>query len=162
MNEVILLTGGNLGDRMQFLQNAKKAIEDKVGSVIQSSPIIKSKAWGFDSIDYFLNQVLIVKTSLNAIEVLDNIQEIERKLGRIRKSEQWVSRLIDIDILFYNNEILISERLTIPHKHIQNRRFTLFGLNFIAPKYIHPQLNKTIHQLLMNCTDNLKVEVYHV
>jgi 2-amino-4-hydroxy-6-hydroxymethyldihydropteridine diphosphokinase len=161
MNRVVLLTGGNLGDRKRILQDARKAIEMLIGSVLKASPIIQSEAWGFESEQDFLNQVIVVDTSLSPIEVLNEIQKIEIDLGRERKSEQWVSRLIDIDILFYNDEIIYSDRLTIPHKHIQDRKFTLYALNQIMSKYQHPIYKKSIKELLHNCNDKSKVEVYY-
>ena len=161
MNRVVLLTGGNLGDRKRILQDARKAIEMLIGSVLKASPIIQSEAWGFESEQDFLNQVIVVDTSLSPIEVLNEIQKIEINLDRVRKSEQWVSRLIDIDILFYNDEIIYSDRLTIPHKHIQDRKFTLYALNQIMSKYQHPIYKKSIKELLHNCNDKSKVEVYY-
>lgn len=150
-----------MGNRNEILLNAKMAIASTVGSISIGSPLIESEAWGFESEQAFLNQVLVVDTPYSAIEVLDSIQEIEFKLGRVRKSEQWVSRPIDIDILFYNNDIIENSRLSIPHKHIQDRRFTLYGLNLILPDYFHPKLKVHIKELLQSCEDNSKVEVYH-
>jgi len=161
MNKVVLLTGGNLGNRLRILEDAKRAIDRQIGSVIQSSPIVESEAWGFESADNFLNQVLVISTEFSADEVLKKIQEIELSLGRIRKKEQWVSRYIDIDILFYNDDIFESEELTIPHRHIQDRKFTLFALNKVMADYHHPVLKKSIKELLKKCSDKSKVEVYH-
>jgi 2-amino-4-hydroxy-6-hydroxymethyldihydropteridine diphosphokinase len=161
MNQVILLTGGNLGDRLSILQKAKESIESTVGYIKTSSPLIESEAWGFESENAFLNQTLIVDTELSAHQVLTEVQKIEIVLGRVRKTEQWISRLIDIDILFFNNELVESSDLIIPHQHIQDRRFTLFALNTIIPNYIHPKLQLPISTLLNNCKDQSKVEVYH-
>ena len=161
MNQVILLTGGNLGDRLSILQQAKESIERTVGQINTESPLIESEAWGFESENAFLNQVLVVDTELSAQEVLSKIQKIEEALGRVRKTEQWISRLIDIDILFFNDEIIESKDLIIPHQYIQDRRFTLFALNTILPNYIHPKLQLPISTLLENCKDQSKVEVYH-
>jgi 2-amino-4-hydroxy-6-hydroxymethyldihydropteridine diphosphokinase len=161
MNTIVLLTGGNLGNRTSILTDAKKAIELQVGKINQASVLIESKAWGFESAHPFLNQILIVSTNQSAIEVLNTIQQIELDLGRVRKKEQWSSRLIDIDILFFNTESINSDRLTIPHKHIRDRRFTLYGLNTIIPEFNHPQYNKTIEQLLVECSDKSKVGEYH-
>jgi len=161
MNTIVLLTGGNLGNRTSILTDAKKAIELQVGKIKQASIFIESEAWGFESAHPFLNQILIISTNQSAIEVLNTIQQIELDLGRVRKKEQWSSRLIDIDILFYNKESINSDRLTIPHKHIRDRRFTLYGLNTIIPEFNHPQYNKTIEQLLVECSDKSKVGEYH-
>jgi len=161
MNRVVLLTGGNLDDRIKILQDAKKAIEMHVGCISNASPIVESEAWGFESEQDFLNQVIVADTNLSPIEVLNRIQKIEIDLGRVRKTEQWVSRSIDIDILFYNDDIIESDRLTIPHKHIQDRRFTLYALNQIMAAYQHPVFKKSIEQLFLDCEDKLKVEVYN-
>ncbi len=161
MNKVVLLSGGNLGDRKLILQLAFQKIGEKVGKIAAYSPIVESEAWGFESENNFLNQVLIVNTNQSAPEVLNRIHEIELELGRERKEEQWVSRKIDIDILFFNDEIMNSRELTIPHKHIQDRRFTLFALKLLMPDYIHPVLNKSINELLSTCKDKSKVEIYH-
>jgi 2-amino-4-hydroxy-6-hydroxymethyldihydropteridine diphosphokinase len=161
MNQVILLTGGNLGDRLSILRQAKELVKTTVGTINIASPLIESEAWGFDSENTFLNQVLVVDTELSAYQVLTEVQRIEIDLGRVRKTEQWISRLIDIDILFFNNELIESTDLTIPHQHIQDRRFTLFALNTIIPNYIHPKLQLPISTLLNNCKDQSKVEVYH-
>jgi len=161
MNQVILLTGGNLGDRLSILRQAKELVKTTVGTINIASPLIESEAWGFDSENTFLNQVLVVDTELSAYQVLTEVQRIEIDLGRVRKTEQWISRLIDIDILFFNNELIESTDLTIPHQHIQDRRFTLFALNTIIPNYIHPKLQLPISNLLDNCKDQSKVEVCH-
>lgn len=161
-NNVVLLTGCNLGNRLSQINQAKEMITMNIGNSSSISPIVKSKAWGFNSDEFFLNQVMNIETEFSAKEVLSLTQEIELKLGRTPKKEQWSSRLIDIDILFFNNEIIESEQLTIPHKYIQDRRFTLFALDLIMPNYIHPSLNQKIHKLLSGCTDKSEVEVYHV
>ncbi|MCK5857565.1 MAG: 2-amino-4-hydroxy-6-hydroxymethyldihydropteridine diphosphokinase [Bacteroidales bacterium] len=160
MNRVILLTGGNIADRRSILDKARHAIDTQIGSIIKASPIIESKAWGFDSDQAFLNQVLLIETIDIAIEVLNKIQLIELELGRTRKSTQWMSRMIDIDILFFNDDIIQTERLTIPHMHIKDRRFTLYGLSLILPRLKHPVYHKTIKELLNTCEDQSEVEVY--
>lgn len=160
MNNVVILTGSNLGDRFSLLNRAKDMIIHDIGKLLSYSPIVKSEAWGFDSSHFFLNQVLVIETEFTANEVLSKTQEIECNLGRTRKEKQWSSRLIDIDILFFNKEVIDSEQLTIPHKYIQDRKFTLFALDFILPNFIHPTLNMSINQLLTMCNDQSEVEVY--
>ena len=161
MNKVVLLTGGNLGDRLSNIQNSEDMVRKNIGHIISMSPIIESEAWGFESKQAFLNQVIIVETEYSALEILDKTQRIEIKLGRVRKKEQWVSRIIDIDILFFNAEIIKTDLLTIPHKSIQARRFTLLALEYILKDYIHPVLGKSIQQLLLECKDELKSGIYH-
>jgi 2-amino-4-hydroxy-6-hydroxymethyldihydropteridine diphosphokinase len=103
-----------------------------------------------------LNQVLKVKTSLTPQELIDEILKIEKSLGRERQ-EKYGPRLIDIDILFFDNEVIKSKSLTIPHPQLHNRRFVLVPLNEIAPRFIHPVLKKSIAQLLLECPDKLDV-----
>jgi len=161
MNQVILLTGGNLGNRLSNLQKAKELIESSVGNITLESPVVASEAWGFESENVFLNQILCINTSLTPYQLLSAIQKIEVSLGRVRKMKRWISRLIDIDILFFNNELIESKNLTIPHQHIQDRRFTLFALNTIVPDFVHPKFQLPISTLLDNCKDQSKVEVYY-
>ena len=158
MNKVILLTGGNAGDRFDFLNQAKNDIRNKIGEIVKESAIYESVPWGFESEQDFLNQVIIITTEYSPTEVLHKCQEIENELGRIRKSKQYSSRTIDIDILFFNNEIVDLPDLTIPHKQLHKRRFTLEPLAEIAPDYIHPVLNKTIVEILKNCRDSSEVK----
>jgi 2-amino-4-hydroxy-6-hydroxymethyldihydropteridine diphosphokinase len=162
MNRLVLLTGGNLGQREAILAQAFELISRRVGAVTAYSPLIESEPWGFESEHTFLNQVLIVHTELDAANVLQRIQKIEHELGRERKNgRQWISRNIDIDILFFNDDIIETEKLIIPHKHLHQRRFTLYALDRIIPDYVHPVLKSRIHDLLKNCTDPSKVEEYH-
>jgi 2-amino-4-hydroxy-6-hydroxymethyldihydropteridine diphosphokinase len=106
----------------------------------------------------FWNQVLEIETILSAEEVLEQTQLIENEMGRIRKSNQYDSRIIDIDILFYGEDIIQLPNLVIPHPRIQERKFVLMPLNEVATEMKHPVLRKTICQLLAECTDPLRVE----
>jgi len=158
MNTVVLLLGGNLGDTKLYFQQAIEFISERIGSTHVKSGLYESKAWGFDSEDLFLNQVITCKTNLNPISVLEKCLDIEKYLGRKRhKSLGYESRLIDIDILFYNNEEIHSERLDIPHPRLHERNFTLCPLCEIMPEFIHPVLQKRIDILLKECLDKLEV-----
>jgi len=161
MNRVVLLTGGNLGNRAQVLSKAYDLISRRIGSISASSPLVESEPWGFDSDEAFLNQVLVVETEQEALEVLANTQAIEKELGRKRKKTQWVSREIDIDILFFNDQIINLEQLTVPHKQLHKRKFTLYALNFVLPDYQHPVLKQSIRALLQQCKEASKVEEYY-
>lgn len=161
-NQVYLLIGGNLGDRKALLQKARQGIEEYIGKIIGKSSIYETAAWGFESENDFLNQVLIVDSDLNPHQVLDKCHEIEKQLGRIRNSEQYASRTMDIDILFYNDEILDEPNLIVPHPKLHERRFTLEPLNEIAPDYIHPKLKKSMQELLSDCIDHSDVKKYSV
>lgn len=156
-NQIYLLTGGNLGDRHGLLERAKKKIVEKIGKVVKESSIYETTPWGFNSEQDFLNQVLYVSTDLPSKEVLNKCFEIENELGRVRQSEQYSSRTIDIDILFYNDEIIHEQELIIPHERLHKRRFTLEPLVEIAPNLIHPVIKKSISEILKECNDKSEV-----
>lgn len=156
MNEIYLITGGNIGNRRLNLETASVMIEDNVGKIIRSSKIYETDAWGITDQAIFYNQVHLVKSKLSAQQIIQTILKIEKDMGRIRTIKN-AARIIDIDILFFNDEIINEQDLTIPHKEIPNRRFVLTPLNELAPQLIHPVLKKKIHVLLTDCTDNLKV-----
>ncbi len=160
MNTVYILTGGNIGDRLVNLGNAQKFIEDEIGKVEKSAPIYETEAWGDNDQPDFYNQVHIVKTKLSPEQIMQKILQIEEKMGRVRTTKN-ASRLIDIDILFYNNEVVDKPGLIIPHTEIANRRFVLVPLAELSPRMMHPLLNKKISELLSTCKDKLKVTPVH-
>src|SRR5690606_6131161 len=131
----------------------------QVGPIVQSSSLYETAAWGKTDQPAFLNQVLEVKTVLSPEQVLQGINQIEQELGRIRH-EHWGARVIDIDILFYDQLILQTQRLTIPHPQLHLRRFTLLPLSEIAPQLMHPVLNQPVTQLLQDCPDKLPVHLF--
>jgi 2-amino-4-hydroxy-6-hydroxymethyldihydropteridine diphosphokinase len=157
MNKTSLLLGSNMGNSIEILSTAIEQIEEKIGSVLLGSDLYATAAWGNTSQPDFLNQVIEVATPLDAAETLEIILSIEKNMGRIRTIKN-APRIIDIDILFFNNEIINRSNLIVPHPEIQNRRFVLTPLNEIAPQMIHPVLNKTIEQLLSICPDQLAVK----
>ena len=157
MNQIYLLTGGNLGDRYSLLERAKKIIVEKIGEIIKESSIYETMPWGFNSEQNFLNQVFNVSTDLSPKEILNKCFEIEKELGRVRQSEQYSSRTIDIDILFYNDEIIHEQELIIPHERLHKRRFTLEPLVEIAPDLIHPVIKKSLSDILKECNDTSEV-----
>lgn len=156
MNKIFLITGGNIGDRKKNLQTAANAIEENIGNIIKSSSIFETEAWGNTDQAAFYNQVHIVETELAAKEIMNKILAIEKKMGRIRTIKN-AARIIDIDILFFNNEIINDSILTIPHKEISNRRFVLMPLSELDPDLVHPVLNLSINKLLSICKDPLNV-----
>lgn len=157
MSFCYLLLGTNLGNRMVNLKTAENQFSDQIGPIILKSSIYKTEAWGNKEQPYFYNRVLKINTKYTAEEVFKKSQLIEKEMGRI-KTTKWGSRIIDIDILFFDNIIITTENLTIPHAAIAERRFTLEPLFEIAPNLIHPSLGKSIAKLLNECTDTLKVE----
>lgn len=146
-----------MGDRLINLDNAQKYLEDEIGKIERSSPIYETAAWGDNDQPDFYNQVHIIKTKFHAEEIMQKILKIEEKMGRIRTFKN-AARLIDIDILFFNKEIINKPGLIIPHAEIANRRFVLEPLNEVSPHMIHPLLNKNIAELLSTCKDMLKVK----
>ncbi len=147
LQTVYLLLGSNLGNREQILAKAIKIIDEKIGAIISQSKNYETKAWGKTDQPDFLNTAIVITTNLMPIQVLEQTQAIEEKLGRVR-IEKWGARLIDIDIIFYGQEIIdIPHHLHIPHPLVQERVFALEPLAEIAPDFIHPILEKTIATL---------------
>ena len=145
---IILSFGSNLGDREKLIKQAYKEIEDLIGKMIVCSSIIETKAWGFESEDLFLNSVAMFSTEKTPQECLYIIHNIEKQLGRVRKDVAgYCSRTIDIDILFYDDIIINSPYLTIPHPLLTKRNFVLIPLKEILPDFVHPQLKIKIKDI---------------
>jgi len=159
MNIVYLLTGGNVGNRQQYLENAALLIETACGKITRRSAIYETAAWGKTDQAAFLNQALELSTLLDPGELMKALLLIEQKTGRER-SEKYGPRTIDIDILLFNSAIVQSVLVTIPHPQMANRRFVLVPLNEIAAGYMHPVLKKTVSQLLAICPDTLPVKKF--
>ena len=161
MNTVFLQLGSNMDDRNAHLKNANKLIAEDIGTIQKKSKIYESVPWGVENQNNYLNQVLEIKSKFLAEEVLEKVLQIEDKIGRIR-NEKWGERIIDIDILFFNDLIVEKEGICIPHIHLHNRKFVLIPLNEIAADFVHPKYNKTIGDLLADCKDSEKVEEYAI
>lgn len=157
MNKAYLLTGGNEGNKSGFLQQAKIYIKKECGEILNQSALYETEAWGKTDQPSFLNQVLLIETLLNAATLMKKLLLIENKMGRKRTEKNW-PRSIDIDILFFNDEIINEKDVTIPHPQIQNRKFVLEPMNELAPDFFHPILHQSIHQLLIMCKDKLDVK----
>ncbi|RYU89910.1 2-amino-4-hydroxy-6-hydroxymethyldihydropteridine diphosphokinase [Mucilaginibacter terrigena] len=157
MINVFLLLGSNLGDRKAFLNKAIERIEQDIAPVVKTSAVYETQSWGKTDLPDYLNQVVILQTGLPAQQVLQKILQIETEMGRMRE-EKWGSRTIDIDILFYGDEVINDPNLTVPHPELHNRRFTLEPLGMLAPDFIHPVLNKSVLELKNNLKDNLIVK----
>jgi 2-amino-4-hydroxy-6-hydroxymethyldihydropteridine diphosphokinase len=151
--KVYFLTGSNLGDRKLYLNNAKQSLCNSVGELLKESSVYESEPWGFASKNTFFNQVLLYETVLTPNEILQITCLIETENGRVHTKDGYSSRNLDIDILFYDNLILNSANLTIPHPLLHKRRFTLLPLAEIAHDFIHPVFNLNINALLEKCED---------
>jgi len=156
MNSAYLLIGGNLGDRREQLAKAAKQIEKTCGRIIRLSHLYETEAWGKTDQPSFYNQALLLHTPLAARDLLKSILGIESSMGR-QRLEKYGPRVIDIDILLFNEEIIHVEGLDIPHPELIHRRFALAPLNEIAAQVKHPLLKKTIRTLLKECRDGLNV-----
>jgi 2-amino-4-hydroxy-6-hydroxymethyldihydropteridine diphosphokinase len=154
-----LSIGSNLDDREGNLANAIKLIESNCGDIIKASSIYETSAWGNTEQPNFLNQCLVLKTDLSAKKLIKQLLHIERLMGRVRK-EKMGPRLIDLDIVLMDEEVVFSPELILPHPHIQDRKFVLLPLAEIAPKAFHPVFNKNVEQLLKECEDVLDVKKF--
>jgi len=159
MHKCFLLLGTNLGDRMGYLRLAIEKIALEAGKIMQISPVFETEPWHFEAENDFLNCAIEISTAKSAIEILKSIKEIEQQLGRQQTTlPGYHSREIDIDILFFDDEIINQDDLQIPHPRMAERRFVLEPLFKIAPGMIHPVSNKAISELLAECADNSTVE----
>ncbi len=152
MSKVYLSIGSNKGNRSVLINKAIDEIEKKVGIIISRSSIYQSKSWGFDSNDFY-NLCLLIDTDIMPKSLLINLKKIEKSMGREDIDGSYSDRLIDIDILFYDNITTDSEDLKIPHPKIEIRKFVLVPMLEIADDYVHPILNKTIKELYNDCSD---------
>ena len=159
MYKVYLLLGSNLGDKLLYLSKAVVEIDKRIGQINAHSSLYETEPWGFSDKNTFINMVVEVQSPLSPNKILERINAIETNLGRKRTaSEEYQSRNIDIDILFYGDEIIDKPDLQIPHPRLHERRFTLEPLNELIPDRIHPGLQKNIRQLLKECDDKLEVK----
>ncbi|HRO43680.1 MAG TPA: 2-amino-4-hydroxy-6-hydroxymethyldihydropteridine diphosphokinase [Flavipsychrobacter sp.] len=155
MNKVYLLLGSNEGDRMQWMLQAINVIAT-FATVEKQSSVYETAAWGKKDQPDFLNMVIEISTDNSSRALLHNIQKTELVLGRQREVK-WGQRTLDIDILFFNNEIINTDTLKVPHPFLQDRRFTLEPLNEIAENLVHPVVGKKVGKLLEECEDKLVV-----
>ena len=160
MKKVFLGIGTNLGNRKNNLEEAVVRIEKEIGPIVKYSSIYETEPWGFQTIDVFLNMVVRVDTGLTPPLLLERILKIETFFGRVRGEKQYVSRVIDIDILLFEDLIIDGETLKITHPLLQERKFVLVPLCEIAPDLVHPVLKKTVVFLLGSCKDKSKVIKY--
>jgi len=162
-NQVYLLLGSNLDPREVFIDKAISLTGERVGQVTGMSGIYQSEAWGFQSDTRFLNRVIRIETDCTPAELLQKTQQIEAELGRTRdQGDGYASRTIDIDILYYNLDVIDSGYLIIPHPRLHLRRFTLLPLAELAPELKHPVMHLTQMELLAQCFDTVEVQPYQM
>lgn len=152
MHVVLVGLGTNLGDRQANLNEAKRLLQQQIGGISAESNTYQTAAWGITDQPDFYNQVIQLSTSLFPLQLMDSILSIEESMGR-QRIVKWGERLIDIDILFYDNLILTTPNLIIPHPFISQRRFVLKPLLDVQPAFVHPVYKKTIAELI-NCTSD--------
>ncbi len=160
MNIAFLLLGGNIGNVEQRFRDAYKIIEKNAGKIISYSSIYETEPWGFEAKSNFLNQVIKIETPLSSTELLNILLRAEKTLGRERVNKEYTSREIDIDILFFNDQVIHTQNLVVPHPKLHERKFTLVPLFEIAPDLFHPQLKKNISTLVDECPDRQFVKIF--
>ena len=149
LNYLYLGLGSNLGEKLENIHLAYTKIQNKVGDICAKSFVYETPPWGFESKDVFFNSVILVETQLTPFEVLEQIKLIETEMGRGTAYQVgYSSRLIDIDILDYNNQIIETKLLVIPHPHIEKRNFVLYPLRDVKENWIHPKSLIAIQDLL--------------
>jgi 2-amino-4-hydroxy-6-hydroxymethyldihydropteridine diphosphokinase len=156
MHIAYLLTGTNLGDRFAHLETAMKKVGESCGSLLKVSSVFETAAWGKEDQPSFLNQAICIATELEPQALLGEILAIERQMGRVR-GEKYGARIIDIDILFFDDLVMHEPGLTIPHPFLHERRFALECMNDLDLEFVHPGLGRTISELLKHCEDTLEV-----
>ncbi len=160
MNCAYLILGGNLGNRAALIEQAEKMLSEKGVTIVKTSSLFETAPWQMEYAGSFLNKVLEVNTDLSAQQLMRVCLEIEKKQGRTRTASGYVSRSMDIDILFFNDEVIKDESVEIPHPRLHLRRFVLVPMNELNPHFVHPALNKTISQLLNDCEDTGDVKKF--
>ena len=148
MHKLYIGLGSNLGEKEQNINKAIQLIKERIGKVTAQSALISTTPWGYESDNLFLNAVIGCHTELTPMEVLTRIQAIETEMGRVRNKKGYEDRVIDLDILLYDDLIIQTQALTIPHPFLDTRLFVLEPLAQIDPEFIHPILNKTIKKLV--------------
>jgi 2-amino-4-hydroxy-6-hydroxymethyldihydropteridine diphosphokinase len=158
MHKVFLGIGGNVGNKRLNFEKVYSRIEEGAGTILERSPVYETPPWGFYASENFWNQVLFVETKLKPEDLLAVIRRIESSFKRKREPGRYISREMDIDILYYEDKRIDSEELTIPHPLLHQRLFVLVPLNELAPGFIHPVFRKTNRQLLAECKDESDIK----
>ena len=159
LNKAYLLIGGNMGNRLANIDKAVNLLQKHIGNIIARSSVYETAPWGIKQQSSFLNLAVEIDTEYQAGDLMRLLLKIEAEMGRIRQ-EKYGPRTIDLDIIFFNQEVVETAELIIPHKEMQNRRFVLQPLSEIAPLLVHPVLKKTVLQLLEECPDDSEVSIF--
>ncbi|HBI02190.1 2-amino-4-hydroxy-6-hydroxymethyldihydropteridine diphosphokinase, partial [uncultured Flavobacterium sp.] len=158
-SQVILSLGSNLGNRLENIQLAIISIHNTIATVVKVSSLYETPSWGFES-EPFYNCALVLQTSKGAEQILDEVLQLETKLGRVRNNEEgYLPRIIDIDVITYNEEIINTERLKVPHPHMQNRKFVLLPMRDLNLDWRHPILQKYLPELVQLAEDKSNCKV---
>jgi 2-amino-4-hydroxy-6-hydroxymethyldihydropteridine diphosphokinase len=156
MSTAALLLGSNVGDRLGYLDIAIKKIGEQAGNVSAASSLYETAPWGNTDQNSFINQAILIETNLSPEILLKTILDIEMQIGR-KRLEKWGPRIIDIDILYYDDLVISEDDLKVPHPYMQDRRFSLVPLNEISPAWVHPVFHKTASQMLDDNKDEAAV-----
>ena len=150
MTRCYILFGSNQGDKEALLEQACTYINNRCGLLVERSSAYITEPWGFEAEEWFLNELLVLETDLEPNDLMDALLEIERKLGRVRHPEQkgYTSRTVDLDILYYGDRIVNTEKVTVPHPRLHLRKFALMPLCEVIPDFLHPIFNLSQTQLL--------------
>jgi 2-amino-4-hydroxy-6-hydroxymethyldihydropteridine diphosphokinase len=160
MSSIILLLGGNKGDVVQALDATCRMISERAGTLIAMSQDYESEPWGYQTEQWFINRAVELETNLNPTDLLNCLQQIEKEMGRTAKTiDGYEDRPIDIDILFYDQQIIEQSRLVVPHPRMAERRFVLLPLSEKWGSLLHPVSGLTINQMLDQCTDDSVVRL---
>lgn len=158
MRLIYLSLGTNLGNRLEQLSETRDFIEFNIGDIVNSSDVYETEPWEMENVEPFLNQVLGLLTTMSNTQIINEISEIDAFYGRKRSAEKYLSREMDVDVLFIEQEIIDTPKLKVPHPKISERRFILEPLCQIAPDFVDPLTQKTITSLLESCQDKCKVK----
>lgn len=154
-----MLFGSNMGDKNEIFAQACLLINNRCGQIVAVSSAYESEPWGFEAEEWFLNRLIVVETDLEPEEMLRQLLEIEKELGRVRhpEAEGYTSRTADLDILYFGNRITVSDNLIVPHPRLHQRRFALVPLCELVPDFVHPVFHLTQAELLERCPDDSTV-----
>ncbi len=159
-SKVIAGLGSNLGDRFKALRRAMELIDGEAGKIIAASSVWETEPWGFDADEQFLNMVIVLETTLDPKMLIQRFRSIEGRMGRKKNGGgKYESRIIDLDILFWDDRVISVPGLEVPHPKLHSRRFVLEPLMEVAPETVHPVTGLTVAEMLQFCEDNSDVRL---